>query len=98
MPLDDEARLAVEKIVDALLKNPKEYLERFLSGLRGVGIQPSLETVLAFITGMLCGTSGGIYVQKYGRSMTKDELNELIDLLERRAWELRQEFVKVFYR
>jgi len=98
MPLDDEARLAVEKIVDEILKDPEVSLQAYSSGLMEVGIQPGLETILAFIAGMLYGIAGGIYAKKYNRIMTKEEFREFFDLLGRRAWELRREFVNVFYR
>ena len=98
MPIDDEVRLAVEEIVDEILKDPKRYLDLCSSDLMEVGIQPSLETVLAFIAGMLHGIANGIYAKKHNRIMTDEEFDELFDLLGRRAWELRREFVNVFYR
>jgi len=98
MSLDNEARLTIEKLVDKILKEPEEFYKAGSLGLMEMGIQPSLETVLAFITGMLFGVTTETYIEKHKRFLKKKEFEELFDVLTRRAWEMRQEFMKMFYR
>lgn len=88
--LDKDARTVLERNVDDILKKPKGMEETFSSTLRAQGIEPNLETVLSFITGLLLGIVEGIYDCKYDRLMNSDERDELDELLKRRAWEIRQ--------
>lgn len=91
--LDDEVRILVEKNIDAIIKKPKEIEEAYRFILREQGIQPNLETILSFITGMLAGIADSFYRFKYERLTNLDEKDELIELLKRRAFELRQAFI-----
>ena len=98
MPLDRDIRLRIEESIDELIKDPKESYEGMAEDLAEMGIQPNLETTLAFITGFIYGLAEGRNIMKRGRVLNASEKEELFDLLRRRSWELRQEFVKVFYR
>jgi len=91
--LTDEARIGVEKEIDSMLKTPKRTERTFRYALKSQGIQPNLETLLAFLAGDLYGYVWGLYIHKYKRMLNQDENNELIDLLKRRAFELREAFV-----
>lgn len=91
--MDNNVRSLVEEEIDNILKSPKETEEdaRFVLTLQG--IEPNLETVLSSITGMILGRVMQVYRLIYKRKMTPDELIELVELLKRRAFELRQAFI-----
>ena len=93
--LDEDARIMVEKNIDIVIKEPKKYEEAFRSILKVQGIEPNLETILSFIIGLLAGMADGIYVFKYERTTNADEKKELMELLNRRAFEMRQAFVSI---
>lgn len=91
--MDKDVRIKLEKEVDSILKDPKWVEETFSSALRAQGIEPNLETILSFITGLLVGIADGVYFLKFSRSMNSDEIVELVELLKRRAFEIRQAFI-----
>ena len=88
--LDKEARIIVEKNIDSIIKNPKKAEESFRVSLIMQGIQPNLETVLSMITGYIEGLVESNYIVRYNRQMNMDERNNLNELLNRRAFEIRQ--------
>ena len=98
MPLDSDVRLAVEKNIDEILKDPEGFLKTFQMALWEMGIQPNLEAILAHITGHLIGIANGVNLIKHERLLTPSELKELADILRRRAWEMRQEFIKALHK
>jgi len=83
--LDRDARSAVESNIDAILEDAKGMKEAYSILIRKQSIEPNLETVLSFLTGLVTGLVNGIYISKYRRQMTKEELEELYKLLKRRA-------------
>ncbi len=91
--LDGDARSVLENSVDMILKNPKEFEIMYSNALREQGIEPNLETLLSHITGVLFGIVSGVCVFKHKRSLYPEEVNELITLLKRRAFEIRQAFI-----
>ena len=91
--LDDAVRMIVEKNIDEILKEPKKYEVAYRSLLRQQGIEPNLEAILSFMTGMMAGLADGLYFGKYDRMTDVDEKRELIKLFGRRAFEIRQAFV-----
>jgi len=98
MPLDRDVRIFIEETIDDMLKDPKSHFESYRDGLMTLGIQPTLETVLAYISGMVIGAALGRWVISKRRSPTHEELTEIVLLVSRRAKELREEFVKMFYK
>ena len=94
MSLDEGARAGVEYTVDMIIKEPKEFENQFSDVLRQQGIEPNLETVLSFFTGMMYGFVVSYYSAKFNRSsLTQEERSGLIELLKRRAFEIRQAVV-----
>lgn len=91
--LDDDARVALEANIDDFISKPKDTERAYSIALREQGIEPNLETILAYITGMLTGVVYGVYLWKYERLLKPDELKVLIGLLKRRAFELRLAFM-----
>ena len=79
--LDDDARIAVERAIDELIEEPKETEDEVHLILIAQGIEPNLEAVLSYLTGMLFGLISGFYFSKYHRDLNQDEQNELIECL-----------------
>ena len=91
--LDKEARMVVEQNVDSIIKYPKRTEEAFRKSLISQGIQPNLETVLSMITGFIEGLVESNYIVRHGRHLEDDERNDLNELLNRRAFEIRQALI-----
>ena len=91
--LDRDARSLVEMEIDGALKDSVNYEKNIRTVLRVQGIEPNLETVLSFITGLIWGRLIGFYSSKYHRHLNRGEMREVSQLLKRRAFELRQVFI-----
>ena len=91
--LDGEARIIVESNIDIIIKEAKKSEEFHRLILMEQGIEPNLETILSYITGFLSGIVAGFYLHKYKRNMNSNEEKELLKLMKRRAWELREVFI-----
>ena len=91
--LDNDARIAVERSIDTMIKDAKNIDENYKGILIAQGIEPNLETLLSFINGFIFGIVNGIYLLKYKRVLISEETIELVNLLKRRGWELRQAIV-----
>jgi len=91
--LDDEIRIALEKNIDSILKDPEDHEKTWRSMLIGQGIEPNLETVLSFLIGDLYGLVWGYYIFRHARDMNIEEHKDLIAVLRRRAFELREAFI-----
>ena len=93
MGLDAEIRARLEEIIDNILRD-KAGIEKSISvTLEAQGIEASLETILSFIAGDTFGVTTGMYYLKHGRSLNEDEMLHYLQILKRRAWELRQAFI-----
>ena len=92
--LDDEARITVEANLDDAIRNPEVAERAFKLVLRKQGIEPTIETVLSYVVGNLHGLVYGFYIHKHGRILNDDENKDLADLLRRRAFELRDAFLR----
>lgn len=91
--LDPDERSLLEEAIDKILKNPEKTEEDVRWVLRTQGIEPNLETVLSFITGVIYGGLSIFHQFKYKRDLNPDEQAESIQLLKRRAFEMRQVFI-----
>ena len=94
MSLDRVIRLSLEETIDNFIKTPVESEEIVSILLEAQGIEPNLDTILSLIAGTAWGLATGFYLKKYKRIMNKDENIELIQLIKRRAWELREAFIE----
>jgi hypothetical protein len=88
--LNDSTRTMIEKMIDSWMKDPKVTEKTYRFILEKQGIQPNIETVLSFLTGIIIGTSDGAYAVRYNRLMNVVERKELTELMNRRVSELRQ--------
>jgi len=91
--LDNDARIAVEKSTDKMIKDAKNIDENYKSILIAQGIEPNLETLLSFINGFIFGIVSGIYLFKHKRALNSEETIELINLLKKRTFKLRQAII-----
>jgi hypothetical protein len=87
--LEDEFRLILERNIDTILKEPRDTQIGFAQILYDMGIQPDLETILSFITGFLKGTVEAAIINFYERPPNEGEHKDIMELLKRRASELR---------
>ena len=103
--LDKDTRIFIEEAIDDALADPN-IISEFKRYLLEMGIEPNLETILSYITGMIMGLAIGqlpIIRIKQGKpiKIPKDErtffLSAASELLTRRAMELRQHLVKSEY-
>jgi hypothetical protein len=79
--------------VDDILADVLTAKDTFSGILKLQGIEPNLETLLGYFTGYMIGLVQGVYGQKLRRVMTQEETIMLLNLLKRRAWEIRQAFM-----
>ena len=91
--MDKDARNIIETNLDTFLKHPKETEMAIRSSLIKQGIEPNLETVLAFLNGLMVGILRGYYIIKFQKNPTPDEEMEYYEILKRRAMELRSAFI-----
>jgi len=82
--MTDIMRTKIEKAIDSFLESPSEYEDHFKSALITLGIEPDLDTILAFICGYILGRD------EFSKSF---DWGEYLEIMKRRAWELRQAFV-----
>lgn len=90
LSLDEEIRGAFEKVFDNHLKDPKKTEEVCRIILEVQLIEPNLETILSFIAGQSFGWLNAMYIDKFKRYMNREESFAFIELMRRRAWELRE--------
>ena len=93
--LDKDARTYLEAQFDEMLKDPKSYEESFSIILEGQGIEPNLESMLSLVAGYILGGLVNFYHLKYRRMLNDDEKSDLLQIMKRRAWELRQAFIGI---
>jgi hypothetical protein len=90
--LEDKFRIILERNIDALLKEPQDTQIGSAQILYDMGIQPDLETILSYITGSLKGVVEMAIIDSYGRTPNEEERKDIMELLKRRASELRDAF------
>ena len=91
--LDKQVRLIIEGNFDEILKDSKSYEKVYSDMLRSIGIESNLERLVSFFSGFILGTTQQLYRRKYGRGLNSEEINELIELMKRRAFEVRMAFM-----
>jgi hypothetical protein len=92
--LDTDARIWLEHWIDDLLLFPNETEQYFKSFLKATGIVPEFEALLGTMIGIASGYVQSIYLHKFNRCLESEEILELINLLERRIWEVRQSIME----
>ena len=88
--VDEHARAWLEKQVDIVMNDPKKFEDLYSLILQAQGIEPTLETILSSISGYMLGYVTSMFIVKYGRDMTSEEEATYLQLLKRRAWEMRE--------
>jgi len=91
--LDARLRTTLERNIDTVMENPKAAMKTFTFLLESNGIEPKLESILSVIVGYLYGLADLWYATTHNRQINEDEFFEVIKLLKRRAWEMRQSFI-----
>ena len=92
MPLPKEAEENLEEVMDEWLENFDAIAEVAYDFLKAVGIEPTRETLLSYSAGVLDSLVGGFIHCLYDRGMTKEEDDELIELIKRKLPALERKF------
>lgn len=92
--LDDSLRLMIEEMIDEFIAHPKEYVHAFNNALVDLGIVPDLESILAYVTGMITGSIMAFqHIESNDAAPIPSFAHfEYFPLIMRRANELRQAF------
>lgn len=93
MSLDKKLRVALEEEIDDMIKDPAEREETIRKILVAQGIDPNLDAILSQFSGWCFHKFWTYYILEYDRNPTDDEIDEYIDLMKRRTWEMRQAFL-----
>ena len=97
MTLPKEVEEKLEVVLDEWFENFDVTANEAGDFLKGVGIEPTLETLLGYSVGMLDSLVGGFIHALYDRGMTPEEDDALVELLRRKLPELERRF-KTFLR
>ena len=92
--LDENVRNAIENTIDRYLVNPDEEFIVFSILLSSQDIELTLDTVLSAISGYMYGRVCAEYRRRFNRPLNQYEKSDFNKLMERRAWELRQAYMK----
>jgi len=91
--LNQDIRLFIEEAIDDCLSKPLEEYEKRSKQLASIGIEPNLETVLSYISGLIMGAVAAYTViEEFDDEEIDKHMKATRELLERRAWELREAF------
>ena len=66
--MDEKVRRILESNIDTFLKHPKETEKSIREYLIKQGVEPNLETILAYLTGMMFGLIEGYYRTQFARA------------------------------
>jgi pentatricopeptide repeat protein len=80
---------ALERTVNDFIKSPKDFEEGISKDLIALGIEPSVDTVLS----MYCGIVFGLFSHGH-LDEAREFIDEMMPVLERKAWEIRQAIIK----
>lgn len=91
--LDNRLRAILENNIDTVMNDPKKFIKTYTIILEASGIDPKLESILSVIVGYLYGLAELWYTNIHQRHINDDEFVEVVKLMKRRAWEMRQAFI-----
>lgn len=90
-----ERRGKLEQMFDTILEDPEKYENLGRQALVAFGVEPNLETVLAFMSGLYFLMVGAKYAAKEDLTdEEKKEVQEMFDVIKRRSWEIRDAMIK----
>ncbi len=92
--MENQVRVEFEKFIDKIEKDPETYHQTVKNSLYIFGIEPDLDSILSYISG--AAWTNFEWHNKYLNIEITDEIeNEFIEIMRRRAWELRQVFIRL---
>ncbi len=86
-------RLLLEESIDNFINDPVETEKISSIVLEAQGIDSNFDTILSFINGSAWGLTMAFYFSKHKRPMNENESLDFLELMKRRASELRQAFI-----
>ena len=90
---EDQIRLWVEEQIDEFINRPNFWIGAFQEYLSEAGIQSDLEAVLSMMVGVTYGFVATNTKNVFDRPMTGPENTMVKKLIQRRAFELRMNFI-----
>jgi hypothetical protein len=92
MTLPKAVEEKLEEVLEEWLVNFDATAEVECDFLKEVGIEPTLETLLSYTVGVADAFVGGFIHCLYDRGMTREEDDELVELIKRKLPELERKF------
>ena len=94
--MDEDIKKGILVFFDSIINDIKLADEETQTKLTRLGIEPNLEIVLAYISGVLMGISSSASILRYGEDRAVDSEGTL-KFLEDRAWILRDAILRSRY-
>ena len=94
--MDENMKKGILSFFDSTINDVKLTDENAQTNLTRLGIEPNLETVLAYIFGVFTGISSSASIITYGEPRVVD-VEGTLKLLEDRAWILREAILRSRY-
>jgi len=91
--ITSELRAILERSMDFVLKTPKGALKMSGEVLAAARGRVDLETKMSFVAGIIWGAVLAYYANRLQRDSSRDEYAELLDLVQRRLFEVRLAFL-----
>ena len=92
--MDDDIKKIILKNIDNVLEDPKYFEKGYCQNISKIGIEPTLETVLSYFSGLLLGTLIGYNMYRYNRATNEEEIGEFHELMKRYTGTLRETFLQ----
>ena len=91
--MDKDLRRWLEDNIEYILKNPNQTEEIFSIVIKMMAIEKGVDAIISFLVGWLMGCAETTFFSKYTRSISVNERTEVLELLQRRAREIREAFM-----
>ena len=91
--MDETIKDAIIAFIDNFVVNIEDYNDKLKNRIIRMGIEPTLETMLAHLGGHILGITSVRSSSLYGKTRDVD-MNGALDELEKRAWIIREALLK----
>jgi len=95
--MENQVRVAFEKYIDGMIKDSEHRLKTIVNFLQEFGIEPNPENILSYISGNAWGQFSWHHIQ-LDIEMTLEMEDEFVEIMRRRAGELREVFFRTRYK
>lgn len=91
--MDDEVARVIRRLFDGIISDAGSTDQETQNTLLRLGIEPSLEIVLAYLSGFLIGGTFWFSIEKFNEVRAEDK-EGIMMYLEKRAWLLREAILR----